>query len=147
MDEDQMLWPLQDIVAFGAEHSSLDGVVKKATTRMHLSQSPDPSPEEVIFIRSDQYSFVKEGIPVVFPVPGFKSDDPKINPTAIFKNWEQTRYHQPQDDMDQPGLDFESAAKYARFVFLCGYLITEDSRGPTWNKGDFFGDHYGCASK
>jgi len=143
MDEDLMLWPLQDIVAFGAEHSSLDAVIQKATTRMGLGQSPDPMPQEVVFIRSDQYSFVKQGIPAVFPVPGFNSDNPKINPAAIFKTWEQTRYHQPQDDMDQPGLDFDSAAKYARFMFLCGYLIAEDSQRPAWNKGDFFAAQYG----
>jgi Zn-dependent M28 family amino/carboxypeptidase len=145
MDEDLMLWPLQDIVAFGAEHSSLDAVIKKATARMHLVESPDPMPDEVVFIRSDQYSFVKQGIPAVFPVPGFKSDDTKINPAAIFQDWEKTRYHQPQDDIDQPGLDFDAAAKYARFVFLCGYLITEAPQRPTWNKGDFFGDRYGDA--
>jgi hypothetical protein len=86
-------------------------------------------------------------VPAIFPVPGFKSDDPKIKPTEIFKNWEQTRYHQPQDDMDQPGLDFDAAAKYARFVFLCGLLITEDSQRPTWNKGDFFGEHYAHQAK
>jgi hypothetical protein len=62
------------------------------------------------------------------------------------KNWELTRYHQPQDDMDQPGLDGDAAAKYARFVFLCGWLITEDSQRPTWNKGDFFGEHYAHAA-
>jgi hypothetical protein len=142
MDEDLMLWPLRDIVAFGAEHSSLDAVVQKAAARLSLSESPDPMPEEVVFIRSDQYSFVKQGVPAIFPVPGFKSDDPKIKPADIFKNWEQTRYHQPQDDMDQPGLDFDAAVKYARFIFLCGFLITEDSQRPTWNKGDFFGEHY-----
>jgi len=146
MDEDEMLWPLRDIVAFGAEHSSLDAVVKKAAGRLDLSESPDPNPEEVVFIRSDQYSFVKQGIPAIFPVAGFKSDDPKIKPAEIFKYWEQTRYHQPQDDMDQPGLDFDAAAKYARFVFLCGFLITEDSQRPTWNKGDFFGEHYAPAN-
>ena len=146
MDEDLMLWPLQDIVAFGAEHSSLDAVVKKAAARMQLGQSPDPMPQEVVFIRSDQYSFVKQGIPAVFPVPGFKSTDVNIDPMEIFKNWEKTRYHHPQDDIDQPGLDFNAAAKYARFVFLCGYLITEDSQRPFWNKGDFFGDHYGKAT-
>jgi hypothetical protein len=142
MDEDLMLWPLRDIVAFGAEHSSLDAVVKKAAARLGLSESPDPNPEEVVFIRSDQYSFVKQGVPAIFPVPGFKSDDPKIKPADIFKNWELSRYHQPQDDMDQPGLDWDAAVKYARFVFLCGWLITEDSQRPTWNKGDFFGEHY-----
>ncbi|MFI5059597.1 MAG: M28 family metallopeptidase, partial [Candidatus Acidiferrales bacterium] len=107
MDEDEMLWPLEDIVAFGAEHSSLDGMVKKAAESMHLGISPDPMPEETVFIRSDQYSFVKQGVPAVFPVPGFKSSDPKINPAAIFKKWELERYHEPGDDMEQPGLLFD----------------------------------------
>jgi Zn-dependent M28 family amino/carboxypeptidase len=142
MDEDQMLWPLQDIIAFGAEHSSLDAVVHKAAERAHLGVSPDPMPDEVVFIRSDQYSFVKQGVPAVFLVPGFKSSDPKINPEAIFKKWETERYHEPGDDMDQPGLLFDEAAKYGRFVFLCGDLIANDPQRPSWNKNDFFGDRY-----
>ena len=147
VDEVLMLWPLRDIVAFGAEHSSLDAVIKKAAERMHLVDSPDPMPEEVIFIRSDQYSFVKQGIPAVMPSPGFKSDDPQTDPSAIFAKWEAERYHEPQDDIDQPGLDFDSGAKFARFAFLCGYLITQDDQRPSWNKGDFFGDHYGHATR
>jgi hypothetical protein len=143
MDEDQMLWPLEDIIAFGAEHSSLDAVVRKAAERAHLAVSPDPMPEETVFIRSDQYSFVKQGVPAVFPVPGFKSNDPKIHPEAIFKKWELERYHEPGDDMEQPGLLFDEAAKYGRFVFLCGDLIADDAQRPAWNKGDFFAEHYG----
>jgi hypothetical protein len=143
MDEDLMLWPLEDVIPFGAEHSSLDGVVRKAAARMRLAVSPDPMPEEVVFIRSDQYSFVRQGVPAVFPVPGFKSDNPKIDPTAIFKNWEKVRYHHPSDDMEQPGLLFDEAAKYGRFVFLCGYFIAQEQERPEWNKGDFFGEHYG----
>ena len=142
MDEDQMLWPLLDIIPFGAEHSTLDGVVKRAAERLHLSLSPDPMPEQVIFIRSDQYSFVKQGIPAVFPTPGFKSNNPKIDPVAIFKDWEETRYHEPQDDMQQPNLDFNQAVKYAQFAYLCGWLITQDPARPAWNAHDFFGDHY-----
>jgi hypothetical protein len=142
MDEDQMLWPLLDIIPFGAEHSTLDGVVKRAAERLQLGISPDPMPEEVIFIRSDQYSFVRQGVPAVFLVAGFKSNDPKIDPPAIFKDWEATRYHQPQDDMQQPGLDFNQAVKYAQFAYLCGWLITQDPARPAWNAHDFFGDRY-----
>jgi hypothetical protein len=145
VDEVLMLYPLRDIVAFGAEHSSLDAVIRKAAARLHLVESPDPFPDEVDFIRSDQYSFVRQGIPAVCPSPGIKSDDPKIDPTAIYNKWEQERYHQPQDDIDQPGLDFESAAKFARYALLVGYLIAQDPQRPTWNKGDFFGDHYAQA--
>ena len=142
VDEVLMLWPFQSVVAFGAEHSSLERVIRKAAQRMQLSLDPDPVPEAVVFIRSDQYSFVKQGIPAVMPTPGFKSADPKIDPMATFEKWEQARYHQPQDDMEQPGLDFKVAAQFARFALLCGYLITQDTAPPSWNKGDFFGDHY-----
>jgi hypothetical protein len=113
-NEDVMLWPLRDIVAFGAEHSSLGDVVERAAKRLNLSVSP-----------------------------GFKSTDPKIHPDEIFENWESTRYHQPQDDMDQPGLDFDAPVHYARFIFLCGYYVAQDARRPRWNTGDFFGDLYG----
>jgi len=142
VDEDEMLWPLVDVIPFGAEHSSLDAVVKQAAAHLHLELSPDPMPEEVIFIRSDQYSFVKQGIPAVYPTPGFKSNDPNVKPVEIFKNWEATRYHQPSDDMQQPGLDFNQAVNYAQFVYLCGWLIAQDPARPTWNAHDFFGDHY-----
>lgn len=142
VDEVLMLFPFRDVIAFGAEHSSLDAVIKQAAGRLHVVESPDPFPEEVVFIRSDQYSFVKQGIPAVMPSPGIKSDDPKIKPGEIFMKWEQERYHQPQDDIDQPGLDFDAATQFARFAFLCGYLISQDPKRPTWNKGDFFGDNY-----
>ncbi len=142
LDEDLMLWPLKDMVVYGAEHSSMGKVMNETAKRLNLTISPDPAPEEVDFIRSDQYSFVKQGIPAVFPVAGFKSDDPKINPQAIFKNWEQTRYHQPQDDMEQPGLDFTAAASYVRFVFLSTWITAEKSERPSWNHGDFFGERY-----
>ena len=141
-DEVEMLWPLRDIVAFGAEHSTLNSAVERAAQRLHLVQSPDPMPEEVAFVRSDQYSFVRQGIPAMMVSPGFKSDDPAIEPAKIFAQWGQTRYHQPQDDMQQPGLDFESAAIFGRFAYLCGYEIAQDTARPAWNAGDFFGAHY-----
>jgi Peptidase family M28/PA domain len=141
-DQVEMLWPLRDIVAFGAEHSTLNSVVERAAQRLGLVQSPDPMPEEVAFVRSDQYSFVRQGIPSMMVSPGFKSDDPAIVPEKIFEQWAQTRYHQPQDDMQQPGLDFESAAVFGKFAFLCGYEIAQDSARPAWNPGDFFGVHY-----
>jgi hypothetical protein len=142
MDANMPLWPLRDIIAFGAEHSTLDAVVRKAAARMQLAISPDPLPEQVSFIRSDQYSFVKQGIPSVFPMPGGKSDDPRVNVMAIYQKWSMTRYHQPGDDMTQPGLDFTQAATFARFALRCGYLVADDPVRPAWNTGDFFGEKY-----
>jgi hypothetical protein len=139
IDEDVMLWPLHDVIAFGAEHSTLEKVVQRATQRLQLGAAPDPMPEQVAFIRSDQYSFVRQGIPSLALAAGFKSDDPKVKPAEIFEKWITTVYHQPQDDMRQPGLDFDAAAKFARVGFLCGLYTAQETERPQWKPGDFFG--------
>jgi hypothetical protein len=139
MDEDVMLWPLEDVVALGAEHSTLEGVVERAAKRLHLVSSPDPQPEQVAFIRSDQYSFVRQGIPSFSLSAGFKSDDANIQPAKIMEEWEHKLYHNPKDDMQQPGLNFEAAALYAKTAFLCGLFTANDPSPPSWKPGDFFG--------
>lgn len=139
MDEDVMLWPMKDIIALGAEHSSLQSVVDRAAQKLGLAVSPDPAPEQVAFVRSDQYSFVRQGIPSMALEAGVRSDDPGIKPAELFENWEQHFYHQPNDDMQQPGLNFESAALYARTALLCGLYTANDAAVPVWNSGDFFG--------
>lgn len=142
IDEVFLLYPLEDVIAFGAEHTSLDAVIQRAAKRMGIVESPDPMPEQDVFIRSDQYSFVKQGIPAVMPSPGFKSPDGSKKAWDIATKWMDDTYHEPDDDMNQPNLDFDAAAKFARFTFLCGYYVTQDPARPTWNKGDFFGDQY-----
>ncbi len=142
MDGNAMLWPIEDVVANGVEHSTLGAAVQEAASRLNLAVSPDPFPEQVFFIRSDQYSFVKQGIPAIGPDFGLKSSNPNIKPMEILLKWLDTIYHTPQDDMNQP-FDFESGAKYARFCFLFGYLVAQNAERPRWNAGDFFGEHYG----
>jgi Zn-dependent M28 family amino/carboxypeptidase len=137
-----LLWPIEDVVARGSEHSTLSGAVHEAAARMGLDVSPDPYPEQVFFIRSDQYSFVKQGIPSLFLGAGTKSSDPNIKPREIIATMRRTIYHKPQDDMNQP-FDFGSGAKFARYEFLLGYLVAQRTEKPVWNPGDFFGEHYG----
>jgi len=136
-----ILFPLKDIVPLGAEHSSLSEDVRRAASRLGYEISPDPMPEEVFFIRSDQYSFVRQGVPAVFISDGAKSTDPKQDGEAILKSWLTSNYHTPKDNMDQP-FDFESAAKAARLNFLVGFEVAEQAARPTWNAGDFFGQKF-----
>ena len=133
-----LLFPMKDIVPFGAEHSSLSEDVRRAATRLEYDISPDPWPEEVIFIRSDQYSFVQQGVPAVMIFTGSKSSDPKLDGDLILKRWLTSIYHTPKDNMDQP-FDFDSAAKAARLNFLVGFEVAEQAAPPAWNAGDFFG--------
>jgi Zn-dependent M28 family amino/carboxypeptidase len=114
--------------------SELGDVGKK----MHLEVSPDPLPEEVSFIRSDQHSFVKQGIPAVYISEGFKTVDPKIDAKKLTSEWETNYYHSPKDDMNQPNLNFEAAAKCTRVNLAIGYELAQQTERPRWNEGDFF---------
>jgi Zn-dependent M28 family amino/carboxypeptidase len=136
-----LLWPNKDIVPLGAEHSSLSKDVEAAARNMGYTISPDPIPEEVIFIRSDQYSFVKRGVPSVFMNPGLQSSDPKVDGTAVFRQWISSVYHTPKDNMSQQ-FYFDSAARSTGLSFLVGYEVAQQAERPTWNAGDFFGTRF-----
>jgi hypothetical protein len=135
-------FPMKDVVALGGEHSSLGADVASAAKIMGYEVSPDPMPEEVGFIRSDQYSFVLQGVPAVDIEDGVKSTDPKVNGLEVIKKWLVTRYHTPLDNMDQP-LNWDSTAKGAVMNFLVGFEVAQHNAAPNWNKGDFFGTTYG----
>ena len=85
--------------------------VQRATRRLGLELTPDPFPEQLSFeYRSDQYSFVKQGVPAVFAGEGLKTVDPALDGRKIFDAWQALRYHQPSDDLNQPW-NFAAAVK------------------------------------
>jgi len=137
-----LYYPMKDVVVLGAEHSTMGNEVTAAARQIGYELTPDPMPEEVMFIRSDQYSFVLQGVPAVDVTDGIKATDPKVNGLEVIKKWLTTRYHTPLDNMDQP-MDFDSAAKGAVMNFLVGYEVAELSGIPAWNQGDFFGTTFG----
>jgi hypothetical protein len=136
-----IIYPLRQVVATGAEHSTLDAVVKRVAPRLPIELGPDPFPEEVSFVRSDQYSFVRRGVPSIYLDMGSKSDS-GVNSADRLKEWIRTRYHTPQDDLSQP-MDLVSGARHAQFNFLVGLEIANADERPAWNPGDFFGRTFG----
>jgi Zn-dependent M28 family amino/carboxypeptidase len=137
MDEISFLYDFRDIVPLGGEHSSLGAVADDVARHMGLEVSPDPAPEEVFFVRSDQYSFVEQGVPALYIEEGYETVDPKLDGKKMQIDWENTRYHQPSDDMAQP-FDFNALVKATRIDFAAGYEIAQQTKRPHWNKGDFF---------
>jgi hypothetical protein len=141
LDMVMMLQPLRDVIAFGAEHSTLGRVVEEAARRLGVAVSPDPIPEEVRFVRSDHYSFVRQGIPAIFLTSGFQTGESADGGKALFEKWEQERYHRPGDDLSQ-AFDFEAGAQFARINFLIAWLVAQEEKAPSWNPGDFFAEKF-----
>ena len=141
MDMFVFFQPMHDVIVFGGEHSSLGAVAAEAARQVGLTPVPDPAPEEVIFIRSDQFSFVRRGIPAVYPVlSGARRVAPGDSLSAI-QRWRRTIYHSPQDDMSQP-MDMESGARFTRMQFLLAHAVADAAERPAWKRPNFFGDTF-----
>jgi hypothetical protein len=137
MDMFLMLYPVGDLVALGGEHTTLGDMAASAAHEAGFEMSPDPFPEEVRFIRSDQFSFVEQGIPAIHLKPGNKSLDPNIDGAAVTKEWLRHVYHSPADDMNQH-FDFDSGARYAEANLRLVRAIANAPEPPRWKPGDFF---------
>jgi hypothetical protein len=129
-----------DVIAFGAEHSTLITPVRAAARRQGLTLSPDPQPEEAIFTRSDHYPFVRAGIPAVFLKTGDKDTDGGQRCAETERTFRLNHYHEVSDDLSQP-FDWQAAAKFTR---LNTDIIRAVAAGPRlqWFEGDYFGNAF-----
>jgi Zn-dependent M28 family amino/carboxypeptidase len=129
------IFPLKDVVALGTEESSLGANAARAAAALGLKLSPDPEPEEAYFVRSDNFNFVKKGIPAAQTFNGVSGLD--AEQLAFFKDFWRKRYHQPQDNFE-PDRDWGPFAQLTRFNFLLGVSVADTPSRPTWNQGSWF---------
>lgn len=141
LDMPLILYDFTDVVAFGAERSSLGPITEDALGKIGVGLSPDPMPEQGIFTRSDHYRFVQQGIPSVFLVTGWGRGVGGKDGGAIFREFLGHTYHSPADDIGQE-INYDAGAKFAHANWLIATAIANGERRPTWNEGDFFGDTF-----
>jgi Zn-dependent M28 family amino/carboxypeptidase len=145
---DMPLWltPVRDVIAWGAEHSSLEAAVRNAASQTGLTVSPDPFPEWGLFCKSDQFSFVKKGIPAAMVNLGITSTQPGVDARESLERYLTTILHSPKDDANQP-ISYETGAQLARFLFRLGHGIAMQTERPRWNDNDFFGRKFTSAAR
>lgn len=134
LDMPLLLYRFTDVTAFGADHSTLGPLVAKAVAPMGITLSPDPMPQESIFVRSDHYMFVKQGVPAVFLATGFANGGGEQWGKFLSGN-----YHHPGDDMSQP-IDWVAGARFAEANYRITMAMADAPQAPMWYKGDYFGD-------
>ena len=128
------LFPLKRLMVQGLDESDLGADARSAAAAMKIEVVPDPEPQRDSFTRSDQYSFVKRGIPSVALKEGFLKDTPE---QEIVKRWRSERYHGPADDLNQP-IDLQAAADFNRVYLSLVETIANRSERPKWNANSFF---------
>ena len=129
------LWPLKLVLAQGADDSTLGEDARAAAADFGLSLTPDPLPDRNSFIRTDQFSFVRQGTPSLAFKFGFVKGTPEFD---IEHQWRATRYHAPSDDVDQPGVLTEEAVKLDAYVADIARRAADAPAKPEWLQTSIF---------
>jgi len=132
LDMPILTYEFTDVIAFGAERSTLYDAVFQATQRHGLTLSPDPYPDQGIFTRSDHYSFVKQGVPAVFLFPGHANGGESAQAEFL-----ETHYHEPSDELRH--VNFEALRRFTAVNSEIARNIANMPERPVWKEGDFFG--------
>ncbi|HYU46289.1 MAG TPA: M28 family metallopeptidase [Terriglobales bacterium] len=126
--------PLKILTVLGLDESDLGDRTRQIAQSFGVKVQPDPEPLRNLFIRSDQYNFIRHGVPSVIMGVGAEPGSPE---RKIFKDWLTQRYHAPSDDINQP-VDLSAAAKYEEIVRALLIDIASAGRRPEWKPDSFF---------
>jgi Zn-dependent M28 family amino/carboxypeptidase len=118
----------------GLAESDLGDRAREAAQLFAVRVQPDPEPLRNVFIRSDQYNFIRHGVPALKIDVGF---DPGSPEQKIFKDWLTNRYHAPSDDLAQP-VDLASAGLYEDIVRQLVTSVANTDARPSWKPDSFF---------
>jgi len=128
------LYALKVIEVQGLAESSLGESVRAAAKTLGVDVQTDREPEQNRFIRSDQYSFIRRGIPALAFKFGYEFGSPE---ETIRKNWVRDLYHKPNDDLNQP-VNKEAAALFDRVIMTLLQSVANDTKRPQWHDDSFF---------
>jgi len=128
------LIPLKALMVLGLDESDLGADIRFVAAEMRIQIQADPEPQRNRFIRSDQYSFIRAGIPALSMKLGYEPNTPEA---AIVQKWTAERYHLPSDDLQQP-VDKTAADTFVDVVRRLAVRIANRTDRPTWNDTSFF---------
>jgi Zn-dependent M28 family amino/carboxypeptidase len=128
------LYPMKAVTVYGLKESDLGDDLRRVAEKDGIEVEDDPEPQRNSFIRSDQYNFIRHGIPAVTMKVGYKPGTPE---DKTFHDWLHQRYHAPSDDLNQP-VDQSAAGKYEQVISQLMLTIADDSKRPEWKQESFF---------
>lgn len=126
--------PLKIMKILGLDESDLGTRAAEVVQSFGVKPIADPEPLRNAFVRSDQYSFIHQGVPSVAMDVGFELGSPE---QKVFKDWLTYRYHAPSDDVNQP-VDLHAAGLYEDIVTKLLIETADAASRPEWKADSFF---------
>jgi Zn-dependent M28 family amino/carboxypeptidase len=127
------LVPLKMLTVLGLEESDLGDAARQVAESDGVSVQPDPQPLRNVFVRSDQYNFIRHGIPALAMDIAPTTPEQK----QIYKDWLTHRYHAPSDDLEQP-VELAAAGRYEDIIRDLLIRVADNPERPRWKADSFF---------
>jgi Zn-dependent M28 family amino/carboxypeptidase len=134
MDMFLPLFPLKYLEVQGLNESTLGDDIRAVAAPEGVIIQADKEPNANRFIRSDQYSFIKKGVPALAFKFGWIPGSPE---EKIFKDWYRDRYHGVADDLTQP-VDLAGAAEFNEILKALLQRVADAPLAPKWKDDSFF---------
>ncbi|MEP6501991.1 MAG: M28 family peptidase [Betaproteobacteria bacterium] len=131
LDQLRPIFPLELLTVHALDDTTLGDDVRAVAGAMGIAVQRDPEPERNLLRRSDQWNFLKAGIPATAFVFGYR---PGTQSERIYRAWYRTGYHKPQDDLDQL-MDWKAAADFNRFFRDLVARVADQPAAPSWKVG------------
>jgi len=133
-DDPNLFGRTRDVAAIGADQSSLLGALQAAARLEGLQVSVDSGAMfRGAFFRSDNFPFVRAGIPSISFQPGSNYvGRPGDYSEKVKAEWTAKRYHRPQDEFG-PWYTVDGAVQESRVGLRTAIYAADASAQPTWN--------------
>ncbi|HEV2690970.1 MAG TPA: M28 family peptidase [Bryobacteraceae bacterium] len=129
------IFPLKILTTLGLEESTLGDAVRKVAGPMGIRIQADDEPERGLFRRSDQFNFIRNGVPGVAFIFGYEKGSAE---EATYRKWYAERYHRPSDDVNQP-VDMAAAGRFHQFFSKLVEEVANAGDRPKWNPSSRYG--------
>jgi Zn-dependent M28 family amino/carboxypeptidase len=124
--------PTRNLTILGSGNTDLEEWARTAALLQGRTVTPEPTPEQGWYFRSDDFSFAKAGVPALYAMGGF--DDSARGPAwghAQFDDYMTHRYRQPSDQYSADW-DVRGALDDLTLYYEVGNRVARTRRFPRW---------------
>lgn len=124
--------PTRDVNILGLGNTDLEDYARAAALLQGREVAPEPTPEQGLYFRSDDFSFAKAGVPALYAQRGM--DDTARGPAwgrMQLDDFMTHRYHQPGDQYSSDW-DVRGALEDLTLYYNVGMRIAHSRRFPRW---------------
>lgn len=138
MDIMNVYGPMRDVMVFGYGSSELEPILAKYAKAQNRYITPEPTPQDGFYYRSDHFNLAKKGVPMLYARGGIDSvEHGKDWGLAQRKNYVTDFYHKVNDEFD-PNWDLRGSQQDLFLFYQVGLELANSQSWPNWLPGKEF---------